>query len=199
MIDLTGIDVLLVIASNDFRDEEYREPAQALAHAMAGVVIASSSKDAASGMFGAQVEPDLLLSEVDVSKYAAIIYVGGSGASEYFESATAHKIAQDAVAQDKLVCAICSAASTLANAGVLKGRKATCFTSEKANLEAKGAKVVKKSVVRDGRIITANGPDSAAAFAKVICETLAEERPQEETPAGEPAREDWPNERPDGP
>ena len=199
MIDLTGMDVLLEIASSDFRDEEYREPAEALARAMAGVVIASSSKDPAVGMSGSRVAPDLLLSEVDVSKYAAIIFVGGSGASEYFEDAAAHKIAREAVEQDKLVCAICIAPSTLANAGVLRGKNATCFSSEKANLEAKGAKVVKKSIVRDGKIITADGPDSAAAFAKAVCEALAEERPQEEPPAGEPGREDWPNERPDGP
>ena len=199
MIDLTGMDALLIIASSDFRDEEYREPATALARAMAGVVIASSSKDAAIGMSGSRVVPDLLLPEVDVSKYAAIVFIGGSGASEYFQDAAAHKIAQDAVEQDKLVCAICIAPSTLANAGVLKGKKATCFTSEKANLEAKGAKVVEKNVVRDGKIITADGPDSAAAFAKTICEALAEEQPEEEPPAAELEREDWPNERPDGP
>jgi protease I len=199
MIDLTGMDVLLVIASNDFRDEEYREPAQALARAMAGVVIASSSKEPAVGMFGGSVTPDLLLTDVDVSNYAAVIFVGGSGASEYFKDAAAHKIAQDAVEQGKLACAICIAPSTLANAGVLKGKKATCFASEKANLEAKGAKVVKENVVRDGKIITADGPDSSAAFAKTICEALGEGRPQEAPPAAEQDREDWPNERPDGP
>jgi len=199
MIDLTGMDVLMVIASSDFRDEEFREPAQALAHAMAGVDIASSSKDVAVGMLGCRVTPDLLLSEVDVSKYAAVIFVGGSGAKEYFRNADAHKLARDAVEQDKLVGAICIAPSTLANAGVLKGKKATCFSSEKDNLAAKGAKVVKKNVVRDGKIITADGPESASAFAKAICEALAEERPEEEPPALDPARNDWPNERPDGP
>jgi len=197
MIDLTGMDVLMVIASGDFRDEEYREPAQALAHVMAGVVVASSSKNDSVGMFGLHVTPDLLLSEVDVSKYAAVVFIGGSGASEYFNDATAHKIARDAAGQGKLVCAICIAPSTLANAGLLKGKKATCFPAEKDNLVAKGAKFVNKDVVRDGKIITADGPDNAAAFAKTICEALAEEQPKEERP--EATREKWPNERPDGP
>lgn len=197
MIDLTGMDVLMVIASGDFRDEEYREPAQALAHVMAGVVVASSSKNDSVGMFGLHVTPDLLLSEVDVSKYAAVVFIGGSGASEYFNDAAAHKIARDAAEQGKLVCAICIAPSTLANAGLLKGKKATCFSAEKNNLVAKGAKFVNKGVVRDGKIITADGPDNAAAFAKAICEALAEGQPEEERP--EAAREKWPNERPDGP
>ncbi|MFH1732303.1 MAG: DJ-1/PfpI family protein [Planctomycetota bacterium] len=198
MIDLTGMDVLMVIASGDFRDEEYREPAQALAHVMAGVVVASSSKNDSVGMFGLHVTPDLLLSEVDVSKYAAVVFIGGSGASEYFNDPAAHKIARDAAGQGKLVCAICIAPSTLANAGLLKGKKATCFPAEKDNLVAKGAKFVNKGVVRDGKIITADGPNNAAGFARAICEALAEEQPEEERPdAG--AREKWPNERPDGP
>jgi len=197
MIDLTGMDVLMVIASGDFRDEEYREPAQALARAMAGVVVASSSKSDSVGMFGLHVTPDLLLSEVDVSKYAAVVFIGGSGASEYFNDATAHKIARDAADQGQLVCAICIAPSTLANAGLLKGKKATCFPAEKANLVAKGAKFANKGVVCDGKIITADGPDNAAAFAKAICEALAKGQPKKELP--EAARENWPNERPDGP
>ncbi len=174
MIDLTGKDVLMVVASNDFRDEEYREPAEALARAKAGVDIASSSKKVSTGMLGHTVTPDLLLSEVDVSKYAAVIFVGGRGASEYFDDPTAHKIAQDAAADGKLVCAICIAPSTLANAGLLEGKKATCFRSEKDNLTKKGAQVVEQGVVRDGNIITADGPESAKAFAKAVCEALAE-------------------------
>jgi len=179
-MDLMGMDVLMVIASRDFRDEEYREPAAALAHAKAGVVVASSTRDEVTGMLGYKVKPDLLLSEVDVSRYAAVVFVGGSGASEYFNDAMAHRIAQEAAAKGKLVCAICIAPSTLANAGLLKGRKATCFASERGNLKAKGAIVVAQGVVRDGKVITADGPGNAKGFAKAICEALAETVPQTE-------------------
>ena len=86
MEDLTGVTVLMVIASRDFRDEEYFEPAQALAHVKAGVAIASSSKGMAKGMLGREVPVDLLLRDVDLSKYEAVIFVGGSGAKEYFDA-----------------------------------------------------------------------------------------------------------------
>lgn len=174
-VDLSGKDVLMVIASKNFRDEEYREPAEMLAHAKAGVDIASSSKETAEGMLGMKVTPDLLLSEVDVSKYAAVIFVGGSGASEYFDDPTAHKIATDAAEQGVLLCAICIAPSTLANAGLLEGRKATCFSSRAEHLKSKRANVVDEGVVRDGNIITADGPESAKAFGKEIVEALDEE------------------------
>ncbi len=180
MIDLTGLDILLVIATDEFRDEEYREPAEALARAKAGVVIASSSKNPCIGMLGLKVTPDLLISEINVSDYAAVVFIGGKGASEYFDNPAAHKIAQDAIAQDKFVAAICIAPSTLANAGLLNGKKATCFPSERGNLAAKGANVVNESVVRDGQIITADGPQSAKAFAKALCDALAETLPPPE-------------------
>ena len=198
MIDLDGMDVLLIVANSDFRDEEYREPARALAHVMAGVVVASSSKEPCVGMFGHTVTPDLLLSEVDVSKYAAVIFVGGSGAKEYFDDPAAQQIAREAAEQDKVLAAICIAPAILANAGVLKGKRATCFPSEKKALAARGAKVVDEGGVRDGKIITADGPDNAGLFARTICEALAEEMP-EEPPPPELARDDWPSERPDEP
>jgi len=174
MADLTGMDVLMVIASRNFRDEEYREPASALAHAKAGIVVASSTPGVCRGMLGQSVTPDLLLADVDVSNYAAVIFVGGSGAGEYFDNPTAHRIARDAAAQGRLLGAICIAPSILANAGLLKGRKATCFSSERANLAEKGAEVIDQSVVRDGKIITADGPDSAHLFGKIVVEALAE-------------------------
>ncbi len=193
MEDLTGIDVLMVVASGNFRDEEYREPAEALAHAKAGVVVASSSRDVCQGMLGHTVTPDLLLSDVDVSNYSAVIFVGGSGAGEYFDNPTAHRIARDTVAQGKLLGAICIAPSTLANAGLLKGKKATCYSSERKNLKAKGAKLVDEPVVRDGDLITADGPDSAHLFGKTVVEALLEtveaEPPGEHTQAGPELRE----------
>ena len=200
MQDLTGMDVLMVVASRNFRDEEYREPAEALAHAKAGIVVASSSRDVCQGMLGHTVTPELLLSDVDVSNYSAVIFVGGSGASEYFDNPTAHQIAQDTVAQGKLLGAICIAPSTLANAGVLKGKKATCYSSERKNLKTKGAKLVDEPVVRDGDLITADGPDSAHAFGRAVCEALAEGRPEDKPSEALKHRgEDVPRDRPPGP
>jgi len=94
--------------------------------------------------------------------------VGGGGASEYFNDKTAQNIANDAVQAGKLLCAICIAPATLANAGVLKGKKATCFSSVESSLVKGGATVEKRDVVQDGKIITANGPGAAKEFAKTI-------------------------------
>ena len=178
-VDLSGKQVLMVIASKDFQDKEYQEPATALKNAKATVAVAASTKEKCVGVLKKQtVTPDLLLSDVDVGKYDAVIFVGGPGAKEYFDDPIAHRIAKDAVSKGKLLAAICIAPSILANAGVLKDKKATVWsakgsTAEEKNLRDKGAKYEKKPVVVEGKIITADGPESARQFAKAILGALA--------------------------
>jgi protease I len=60
----------------------------------------------------------------------------------------------------------------LANAGLLKGVKATCYPSQEANLKDKGAHFTGLAVERDGLIITADGPKAAKAFGEKIAEAL---------------------------
>jgi len=125
-------------------------------------------------MLGAQVKPDLLLKDVAVSDYDAIVFVGGSGAQEYWNDPVAHAIAKEAVAQGKVLAAICIAPTTLAKAGVLQGKKVTAFSSEAGALKACGANYTGASVERDGLLITANGPQAATKFAEEIAKALEE-------------------------
>jgi len=164
---------LMIIASNGFRDEEYLEPRKALEGAGVKVTVASSRLGTAKGMLGATADADVLVDDVNAADYDAVIFVGGSGSSEYFNNPAAHKIARDAATADKLLCAICIAPSTLANAGVLEGKRVTSWSSETGNLAAKGATVTGNPVEVDGKIITADGPQSAASFARRILEALA--------------------------
>ena len=124
-------------------------------------------------MLGGAAEATALIGSVTALAYDAVIFVGGSGSSEYFASSTAHRIAADAARGGKVLAAICIAPSTLANAGLLQGRKATAYPSEKANLIAKGATFTGSAVEQDGRIITADGPGSARDFAEAIAHALA--------------------------
>jgi protease I len=171
---LQGKSILMIIAHQNFRDEEYKEPRQVFEARGAKVTVASSSLEVAKGMLGAQVKPDLLLKDVAVSDYDAIVFVGGSGAQEYWNDPVAHAIAQEAVAQGKVLAAICIAPTTLAKAGVLKGKKVTAFSSEAGALKACGANYTGASVERDGLLITANGPQAATEFAEEIAKALEE-------------------------
>jgi protease I len=172
MPDLAGKKVVMIIAPKNFRDEELLEPKKILENAGAEVTVASKGVQTSKGMLGAEVDVDIDYSAIDVNKYDAVIFIGGSGASVYFNDTKAHDLAKQTVAQGKLLGAICIAPSTLANAGVITGRKATCFDSEADNLRSKGVNYTGEDVTIDGKIITAKGPHAAKEFGNAIAENL---------------------------
>jgi len=174
VVDLKGKRVLMIIASSNFRDEEYLVPYKILEACGVNIVTASSSLKISQGMLGAKVKPNILLAKVKVEDYDAIIFVGGTGACEYWNDKTAHNIAQTAVAQGKILAGICIAPVTLANAEVLKGKSATVFFTEAKRLQEKGVNYTGADVEIDGNIITANGPQSAEKFAHAIVNLLKE-------------------------
>ena len=114
----------------------------------------------------------MLVSQINVDDYDAVIFVGGPGARQYFNDPAALKIARDAAQKGKVLAAICIAPTVLAKANLLNGVKATAFPTEVVSLQNAGARYTAAAVERDGLIITANGPAAAAMFAKEIVDAL---------------------------
>jgi protease I len=164
--------VVLVIAHSGYCEQELEAPLAALKRAKIEVEVASSSLAPATGMGGTTHTLDLLYSAVDPVACDALVFVGGTGASEYFHDRTAHALARAALEGGRLVGAICYGPSILANAGVLEARRATCDPSRALHLRAKGVEVVDEPVVLDGALLTGRGPDDAEAFAKALVEAL---------------------------
>lgn len=169
---ITGKRVVMVIAKKDFRDEELFEPKKIIEQAGGKVTVASSSLNEAKGMLGKTCKPDILVKDINVDEFDAVVFVGGTGASEYWNDSTAIAIAKSAAEKKKLLAAICIAPVTLANAGLLDGKKATVWESEADKLRAKGAKYTGAAVEVGGDRITANGPEAAAEFGAAIVVAL---------------------------
>ena len=174
-MDLSGKNILMIIAPENFRDEELLEPKKVFEDHGASVTIASRGVDSARGMLGAIVTVDEDISMVDVDDFDAVVFVGGSGASVYFQDEEVLNLAKEAFEKGKVIGAICIAPSILANAGLLDSKKATSFPSEKENLEAHGAEYTGADVEEDGKIITSTGPQAAAEFGLKITEALSQE------------------------
>ena len=169
---LEGKKVLIVIAHDVFRDEEYAEPREVLETAGAEVIVASSGLSEARGRFGLAVHPDILVKDAEVSDYDAVVFVGGGGSREYFNDPSALRLARDADDEGKVLAAICIAPHILANADVLKGKKATTYESEIGALKEKGAIYTDKDVQVDGKLITARGPEAARDFGEEVVNAL---------------------------
>ena len=169
--------IALIIAFRDFRDEEYFEPKEVLEKAGFEITTVSEKLGPAMGVYGGEAEVNLLLSDLRVNDFDAIIFVGGSGAAHYFEDKSARRIALEAVLENKVLGAICLAPTILALAGVLKDKKATVWSSNMDKsfvgiLKKEGADYSSRTVVVDGLIVTANGPEAATAFARAILDKL---------------------------
>ena len=164
--------ILMIIASNNFRDEELQVPKGIFEGEGAKVTIASSSLEESTGTLGATAKPDVLIGDVEAQDYDAVIFVGGAGSSEYWEDAKAHEIVRSTLEKGKLLGAICIAPVTLANAGVLNGKKATVWNSEAGKLRQKGAIYTGAGVEVDGNIITADDSHSAKEFGEAFVDAL---------------------------
>ena len=164
--------IVMIIANQRFRDEELLEPKEIFEKSGLEVVIASDSLETAQGMLGAKIKPDLLVKNINIADYDALVFVGGSGASIYWQDPTAHKLAKDAYASNKIVAAICIAPVTLANAGILKDKRATVWESEAGQLKGKGANYTGNPVEKEGNVITAAGPFAAKQFGNELVQSL---------------------------
>jgi protease I len=173
-MNLTGKKVLMIVAPNNFRDEELFEPKKILEHSGAKVFVASKDVVAAQGMLGSSIKIDIDIKKVVVKDYDAIIFIGGSGSMVYFQDNDAISIAKQAVDKQKVLGAICLAPTILARAGLLQNKTATCFESQATALQQHGARYVREKVVVDGKIVTAPGPEAARLFGEKIAGLLSQ-------------------------
>lgn len=169
--------IAMIIAFQDFRDEEYFIPKNIFLGKRLEVKTVSSKKGKALGSYGGVIDVDLTLKELSVSDFDGIVFVGGSGAAKYMNDERCHQIAQEAVSQGKVLAAICISPTILARSGILKNKKATVWQN---NLDKSAVKILKEEganyqaepVVIDEKIVTADGPQSARKFAEMIVRVL---------------------------
>ena len=163
---------LFIIAAKDFQEQEFSRPFSVLSLNGVAITVASTVSGEAIGADGARVKVDIQLADAHVDEFDAIVFIGGQGAAQYVDDPLAHTLARDAMEKKKIVAAICMGPMILAKAGVLKGRKATVFPTLSEQLKQEGVIYSGKPVERDGMIITADGPDSAAMFGQEIVDSL---------------------------
>ena len=166
------VEVVMVIAPEVFRDEEYAQPKRVLESRGAHVVTASAAPGECIGKLGMRAVAELSVAEAAQTEWDAVVFVGGAGAAIFFDDEDAHRLARAAAAGGRVLSAICIAPSTIAHAGLLEGVEATAFPSQEQDLCSHGAHWTGEPVTRDGLIVTADGPQAATAFGEAIADLL---------------------------
>ena len=136
-----------------------------------------------TGAHGIKVVADILFEDAVYGSCELIVLPGGlPGATNL----AAHDGLREKILsfhnQGKKLAAICAAPIVLGRAGVLVGKKATCYPSFENEL--KGAELSEDPVVSDGGVFTSRGPATAMAFALAIIEELKEKEAADKVAAG---------------
>jgi protease I len=166
------MEVLFVIAPENFRDEEYRVPEAILSKKGVLVLTASTTVKPVTGMLGMQVKPDLPLESAKEMSFDALLLVGGNGAKLLWDNQYLHSLARDFYRSNKLIGAICFAPVILARAGLLRGKRATVYETVVKELKEKDAVYTGATVEQDGLLLTGNGPSAANLFGQTFARIL---------------------------
>jgi protease I len=170
---LNGKKILIIVANQDFRDEELFKPKKIFEDNGATVTLAGISTGTAKGMLGGMVRVDSPIAKITADPFDAVVFVGGAGSTVYYDNLEAHRIAKEASRKGKVLGAICLASGTLAKAGLLQGKRATSFAAASKVLKAEGANFTGRMLEVDGKIITGSGPEAATEFGNAIKDALS--------------------------
>jgi 4-methyl-5(b-hydroxyethyl)-thiazole monophosphate biosynthesis len=163
---------VLIVLADGFEEIEAITPIDVLRRAGLEVVVAGVGKREITGAHGITVETNVMLEQYQESPDAIVLPGGMPGAANLKESEALQDILQKMKKGGKLIGAICaSPAVVLSPAGILDGKKATCYPGFESDF---GSKVIfsQDRVVRDGQVTTSKGPGTALEFALELVSQL---------------------------
>ena len=172
-MQLKGKKVVL-LAENHYQELELWVPYYRLKEEGAEVVVVGTgSSRTYTSKLGYPVDVNKEAKEIDMSKYDGVVIPGGYAPDLMRRYPEMVRIVKEAHQKGKVVAAICHAGWMLASAGIVRGKKVTCFMSIKDDLINAGANYVDEEVVTDGNLITSRKPDDLPAFCREIIAALA--------------------------
>lgn len=123
---------------------------------------------------GYLIESDLTFDEVQVSDYDAVLLIGGRAPEYLRNNARVLAILREFDRQSKWIFAICHGVQLVAAAGLVKGKRVTCYEHVRPELEACGGEYVVQDAVRDGRLVSAPTWREHPAFYREVFACLKE-------------------------
>lgn len=165
-----------VFLATGFEEVEALTPVDLLRRAgLEARTISVTGSRTVAGAHNIAVTADLTFEEADFSDADFLILPGGlPGATNLYDYAPLRRMLKAHNDKGGRIAAICASPGVvLAPLGLLKGKEATVYPSFDPQLIANGATYKDLRVVRDGNIITGNGPASAMVFGLAIVDEIA--------------------------
>ncbi|MFH1772509.1 MAG: type 1 glutamine amidotransferase domain-containing protein [Candidatus Omnitrophota bacterium] len=137
------------------------------------VLVGTGNKKTYSSKEGYPADAEISIKEAKVSEFDGVVIPGGYAPDILRRYPEVNKFVKDIHDKGKLVAAICHAGWVLVSAGILKGKKATCFYAIKDDMVNAGCEFIDKEVVVDGNLITSRNPYDLPYFCAEIIKFLS--------------------------
>ncbi|HEX4688114.1 MAG TPA: type 1 glutamine amidotransferase domain-containing protein [Nocardioides sp.] len=178
MAELTGKTIAFLVAPEGVEQVELTEPWAAVEQAGGTPKLLSVESGKVQAFHhldrGDTFAVDTVVADADPASYDGLVLPGGVANPDALRTdEDAVAFVRDFVASDRPVAAICHAPWTLAEAGVVRGRRLTSWPSLRTDLRNAGADWVDEEVVVDGNLVTSRKPDDLPAFNDALVELIA--------------------------
>jgi len=163
----------VVILADGFEEVEAVTQIDVLRRAGVEVTVAGLAGDHTRGAHGIEIKSEILLDDLDFEPDMVVLPGGLPGATNLGEDRGVIELLERQHGAGRKIAAICAApAFAPVKAGVLDGKRATCYPSFESRFNA-GTVAVEDRVVVDGTVTTSRGPGTALEFALELAEQLA--------------------------
>jgi putative intracellular protease/amidase len=163
---------VLIAPAVNFQDEEFFETIKALELEGIRYVTASTRRGVIRGVLGNVAEAGLLVTQINLAEYDAVIFIGGAGVADIISDPVVLNLTREAVRLNKIVAASSTAVIILANADVIKGVRITGLAAELPTFQRLGGIYTGLPVEQDRRIITSAGPATAVLFGRTLVNAI---------------------------
>jgi len=161
-----------VLAEDMYQEMELWVPYYRLKEEGAEVKLVAPEKKTYKSKNGYPVNADVAAADVSAKDFDGVVIPGGYAPDMLRRYPAILSLVRDCFNQGKPVAAICHAGWVPASAGILQGKKATCFFAIKDDVIHAGATYVDQEVVVDGNLITSRTPNDLPAFCRELVKAL---------------------------
>lgn len=182
-----------ILIEDGFEDSEFKVPYTALRQAGAKVsVLGSRMNQEYRGKQGkVSIKPDGTTTEARAQDFDAVIIPGGLAPDTMRNNPNTVNFVKEAIAEDKIVAAVCHGPQVLIEADLLRDRRVTGFTSIRKDMENAGATYIDEPLAIDGTLITSRQPGDLAIFTTAILSRLMLQIPDRTLPEESDTQVEW--------
>lgn len=146
----------VIIVGPGFEDSEFIYPFYRLQEAGFAVDVCTSSDKEVKGKHGISAGPTVMINDLAAGKWDLVVIPGGhEGPDRVRQVPEILKFVQASCQAKKIISSVCHGPWVMVSAGIMKGKKATCYKGCKDDLINAGAEYLDEPVVVDGNLVTA--------------------------------------------